>query len=263
MCGLLKKAKCHSMRTWRGFTLIELLVVIAIISLLMAMLLPSLRAARDISKRIACISQLRQLGTGIHSYAGDYIGLLPPLNSIKIAHGGVLSGGSIVNSNCLIVLYADNYVKSRDTFYCPAVYCNWFSDPYSYSAGVAWGAWGGGSDWYIGYRWFGGCNLPAAIDWWFYDGHRAISMTRQQTNSDANPKPADPVRVSPLCDAIEYDTNTPGKLNGFLNHSRGELPSGMNNWYLDGHAEWVMRSRLVLGWTGGGNFNMISYEGCP
>ena len=45
----------------RGFTLIELLVVIAIIALLMAILFPVLRMAREQGKRAACLHNLRGL----------------------------------------------------------------------------------------------------------------------------------------------------------------------------------------------------------
>ena len=54
-----------------GFTLIELLVVIAIIAVLMGVLMPGLKKARDAARRISCGSRLRQWGTAVVMYSSD------------------------------------------------------------------------------------------------------------------------------------------------------------------------------------------------
>jgi len=56
----------------KGFTLIELLVVITIIAILMALLLPSLKGAREVALQVRCGVQLRQASIPMMAYAYDY-----------------------------------------------------------------------------------------------------------------------------------------------------------------------------------------------
>ena len=59
------------------FTLIELLVVIAIIAILAAILFPVFAQAREKARQTACLSNLKQIGTGLMMYTQDYDETLP------------------------------------------------------------------------------------------------------------------------------------------------------------------------------------------
>ncbi|OHB81941.1 MAG: hypothetical protein A2Z38_00850 [Planctomycetes bacterium RBG_19FT_COMBO_48_8] len=60
----------------KAFTLIELLVVIAIIALLLALLFPVLRSAREQGQRTVCLSNLKQLTLAWLAYADEHDGKL-------------------------------------------------------------------------------------------------------------------------------------------------------------------------------------------
>ena len=61
----------------KGFTLIELLVVVAIIALLLAILVPSLRAAQKRAQAVVCRTNLRNCAHGAMLYAGSHDGQFP------------------------------------------------------------------------------------------------------------------------------------------------------------------------------------------
>lgn len=65
------------MRRCRGFTLVELLVVIGIIALLISILLPALRRAREQANAVACQSNQRQLMMAFLTFAHDHKNCLP------------------------------------------------------------------------------------------------------------------------------------------------------------------------------------------
>lgn len=70
----------------RAFTLIELLSVTAIIAVLSLITLVGVRAARKASYGATCMSNYRQLGVAILTYAGDHKGSLPgPMGSAQQA----------------------------------------------------------------------------------------------------------------------------------------------------------------------------------
>ena len=60
-----------------AFTLIELLVVIAIIALLVSILLPSLKQAKELARRAACANNLHTYSLGAMLFANEHDGYLP------------------------------------------------------------------------------------------------------------------------------------------------------------------------------------------
>lgn len=61
----------------RGFTLIEMLLVVSILSLLIAILLPTLSKAKESISRTVCSTRLNQLSTAAVSYSNDHRRRLP------------------------------------------------------------------------------------------------------------------------------------------------------------------------------------------
>ena len=63
--------------TRRAFTLVELLVVIGIIALLVSIMMPALRRARESANAIACSSNQRQITMAFLMFANEHKGHLP------------------------------------------------------------------------------------------------------------------------------------------------------------------------------------------
>src|SRR4051794_9436341 len=90
------------MKHRRGFTLIELLVVIAIIAILAAILFPVFAQARDKARAATCLSNMKQIGTGMTMYLQDYDEIYPT-----------------VHSGAYLVLIQP-YIKNLDVWKCPS-----------------------------------------------------------------------------------------------------------------------------------------------
>jgi type II secretory pathway pseudopilin PulG len=68
---------CRRRHRLGAFTLVELLVVIGIIALLIGILLPALRRARESANKAACLSNLHQQGVYLQMYQNLFRGQIP------------------------------------------------------------------------------------------------------------------------------------------------------------------------------------------
>jgi prepilin-type N-terminal cleavage/methylation domain-containing protein/prepilin-type processing-associated H-X9-DG protein len=99
-----------------AFTLIELLVVIAIIAILAAILFPVFAQAREKARQTACLSNTKQIGTGLMMYIQDY----------DETHPGVWfgpSGWSTPSDATVFYKWMDAiypYIKNEQLFNCPS-----------------------------------------------------------------------------------------------------------------------------------------------
>ena len=101
------------------FSLRELVAVAAAVVLMGAILVPSVRYARERSLQNHCGAQMGQIGFGLHTYAGDNDGALPTVGAVS----GWLPGAGehpVSNSAALFQLAKEGYVAPM-TFQCPAV----------------------------------------------------------------------------------------------------------------------------------------------
>lgn len=120
--------------------MIDLLVSIAVIAVLIGILLPSLSGALETSKRVACRSNVRQIGMGLSMFADDHRGELPKsvFRSDIAPPPGVDSTDELDAMMCLRLgpdqvalgqrtnwdgvglIYAGAYVDAPKVFYCPS-----------------------------------------------------------------------------------------------------------------------------------------------
>jgi prepilin-type N-terminal cleavage/methylation domain-containing protein len=94
----------------KAFTLIELLVVIAVIALLLSIVLPALKKAKENARRKVCASSLRQSAIGFNLYGNENDENLPLTNA-----GYWLWDLSYWTTDVLIETGCDKY-----NFYCPS-----------------------------------------------------------------------------------------------------------------------------------------------
>jgi prepilin-type N-terminal cleavage/methylation domain-containing protein len=109
----------------RAFTLVELLVVIAIIVILAALVLPVLSRTKAQGRQAACLSNLRQFGFALQTYASDntggLVGNLPanPGNSSWVL-GNLQIPAQSTDPAYLRQGLLFPYVNQPSVYWCPA-----------------------------------------------------------------------------------------------------------------------------------------------
>jgi prepilin-type N-terminal cleavage/methylation domain-containing protein/prepilin-type processing-associated H-X9-DG protein len=104
-----------TLRKRHAFTLIELLVVIAIIAILAAILFPVFAQAREKARSATCLSNFKQIGTGVLMYVQDWDDCYPN-NRLFQFPGGAEGVGKLVTWKTATA----PYVKNLDVYKCPS-----------------------------------------------------------------------------------------------------------------------------------------------
>jgi len=112
-----------------NFTLLELLIVIAIISMLAAILLPALNAAKEKAYSISCMNKLKSIGHALLMYADDNKTAFPPIGNDVTDSGSnvklwmVRLGGNAnagVSSSYGLRWTSNSETARADSFVCPS-----------------------------------------------------------------------------------------------------------------------------------------------
>lgn len=226
----------------RGFTLIELLVVIAIIALLAAILFPVFARARENARRSSCLSNMKQIGLGVHQYTQDYDERMPPYSADDGGASNTTTTAQKAAAGWAVQLQP--YLSSIQILQCPSESHKGATTPnqnfsdYAYNAEISGGAvnnlafttplsaftyttstamiWDGAVDG-IANSWGTSINLDRAQNWTLY----------YLQADDSNP-------------------STSYKAHYYA--SRRHL-DGMNITFVDGHAKWLVPEKVTAGAT--------------
>lgn len=115
----------------RAFTLVEMLVVMAVIAMLVGITIPALGSARETSRRVKCLVNLRSFGQGLQNYMNESKDVLP---RVRPLHDSTNNSGNDQSLLDVMAVYLDvplpqrsdpsnpdsPYTNVSDMFICPS-----------------------------------------------------------------------------------------------------------------------------------------------
>jgi type II secretory pathway pseudopilin PulG len=219
--------------------LIELLVVVSIIALLIAILLPSLTAAREQARRTVCLTNQKQIMTGGLMYAQDHKGRFMPVVTFGWEYQMRVPGSAEGNDVANFV----RYTPDSRLYYCPsraelAIWGSVYTTPQQ--------QWNWQTEMVPLY---GNAQIAHLTDYWLYflAGHlwngSGTLMVGPLTTIDRGPHGEGAADLTTLTCWGEGL----GVVGGYTGQRYPSIhgPTGLPQGFLDGHVAWVAAPELI------------------